>query len=45
VPHQRRETPETFAPSPGTITAFNLPGGPAFASTRFVYSGYRVSPF
>jgi acetyl-CoA carboxylase, biotin carboxylase subunit len=39
------ENPETFAPSPGMISAFNLPGGPGVRVDTFVYSGYRVTPF
>jgi acetyl-CoA carboxylase biotin carboxylase subunit len=39
------ENPETFAPSPGTISAFNLPGGPGVRVDTFVYPGYQVTPF
>jgi acetyl-CoA carboxylase biotin carboxylase subunit len=39
------EDPVTFAPSPGMITAFNLPGGPGVRVDTYVYPGYRVPPF
>ena len=39
------ENPETFAPSPGVIGAFNLPGGPGVRVDTYVYSGYKVPPF
>jgi len=39
------EDPETFAPSPGTITRLVLPGGPGVRVDTHVYSGYVVPPY
>ncbi len=39
------EDPETFAPSPGLITAFNIPGGPGVRIDTAVYPGYFVPPY
>lgn len=39
------EDPETFMPSPGTITALNLPGGPGVRVDTAAYPGWVVPPF
>lgn len=39
------EDPDTWTPSPGLITAFNLPGGPGVRVDTAVYPGYTVPPF
>ncbi|MEM1149709.1 MAG: acetyl-CoA carboxylase biotin carboxylase subunit [Pseudomonadota bacterium] len=38
------EHPETFVPSPGTITGFHPPGGPDVRLDSAVYAGYRIPP-
>ena len=39
------EDPTTFAPSPGLITTYNIPGGPGVRVDTAVYAGYYVPPF
>ena len=38
------ENPDTFAPSPGTITQYHAPGGPGIRVDSHIYNGYRVPP-
>ena len=38
------EHPETFVPSPGTITEFHAPGGPDVRLDSAAYAGYRIPP-
>jgi len=39
------EDPQTFAPSPGLITAYNAPGGPGVRLDTAAYPGYVVPPY
>ncbi len=39
------EDPQTFAPSPGQITAFNIPKGPGVRVDTAAHEQYFVSPF
>jgi acetyl-CoA carboxylase biotin carboxylase subunit len=39
------EDPETFAPSPGQVTAFHAPGGLGVRVDSALYAGYTVPPF
>jgi acetyl-CoA carboxylase biotin carboxylase subunit len=38
------EDPRTFAPSPGKLTAFHMPGGPGVRVDTHAYAGYTVPP-
>jgi acetyl-CoA carboxylase biotin carboxylase subunit len=39
------EDPETFMPSPGTITLYHPPGGPGIRLDTHIYEGYKVPPY
>ena len=39
------DTERDFMPCPGTITAFNLPGGPGIRVDTHVYQGFSISPY
>src|SRR5262249_46713249 len=38
------ENPETFRPSPGTITGYHTPGGLGVRLDSAIYAGYRIPP-
>jgi acetyl-CoA carboxylase biotin carboxylase subunit len=39
------EDPETFAPTPGHVTAYHAPGGLGVRVDSALYAGYRVPPY
>jgi acetyl-CoA carboxylase biotin carboxylase subunit len=39
------EDPDTFAPSPGTIQAYSVPGGPGIRVDTFVHSDCTIPPY
>ncbi|HID81484.1 MAG TPA: acetyl-CoA carboxylase biotin carboxylase subunit [Chromatiales bacterium] len=39
------EDPDTFMPSPGTITQYHCPGGPGIRVDTHIYNGYRIPPY
>ena len=39
------EDPNTFAPSPGTITRYHVPGGLGVRVDSHIYVGYKVPPY
>jgi acetyl-CoA carboxylase biotin carboxylase subunit len=39
------EDPDTFAPSPGTIHAYSVPGGPGVRIDTFVHSDCTIPPY
>jgi len=39
------EDPETFAPSPGTVTSYHVPGGMHVRVDSGLYQGYKVPPY
>ncbi len=38
------EHPESFMPTPGTVTNFHAAGGPGVRMDSFLYSGYKIPP-
>ncbi len=39
------EDPDSFMPSPGTITTYHPPGGPGIRVDTHIYNGYVVPPY
>ncbi|MCO7224661.1 acetyl-CoA carboxylase biotin carboxylase subunit [Pleionea sp. CnH1-48] len=39
------EDPNSFIPSPGTITTYHAPGGPGVRWDSHIYASYKVPPF
>ncbi|MBP6031173.1 MAG: acetyl-CoA carboxylase biotin carboxylase subunit [Sphingobium sp.] len=39
------EDPQTFAPSPGTVTSYHVPGGMHVRVDSGLYQGYKVPPY
>ncbi|WP_375548894.1 acetyl-CoA carboxylase biotin carboxylase subunit [Oceanicaulis alexandrii] len=39
------ENPETFTPSPGTVTEFHAPGGLGVRLDSALYTGYKIPPY